>query len=381
MNRTRLLPTILTFLTRQGVRLHDIRAKMTLAWAINGVILGKSVNLPRWIEYLQGEQKAASQIRRFSRWLHNPRIQVWDVYQASLRQLFAEWKEPLLIALDTTVLWDTYVVVKLSLTYRGRGIPLHWIVLERSSPTVKLEAYQHLLIDIADLLPRNRRVILLADRGFMDTCLMKLCCHLGWHFRIRAKGNTWCHIGSSQRQFQTFVPAKGRAVCVHNVFVTNKRFGPVHAAIARPEKEDPWIIISSEPTDAITFTEYGLRYDIEELFLDEKSGGFQLESSKIRDKNAISRLLLVMAFATQYLVSTGTAITEMGHRQIVDPHWSRGLSYFQIGLRWIKHALTNGKKLLDFLWLSDTPDPEVVFASKRQREKRLQQNSFTLTYL
>ncbi|MDJ0569128.1 MAG: hypothetical protein QNJ53_08765, partial [Pleurocapsa sp. MO_192.B19] len=42
-----------------------------------------------------------------------------------------------------------------------------------------------------------------------------------------------------------------------------------------------------------TLWQYALRFRIEELFLDSKSGGFQLEESKIRHPRALERLYLV----------------------------------------------------------------------------------------
>ena len=97
--------------------------------------------------------------------------------------------------------------------------------------------------------------------------------------------------------------------------------------------------------------------------MDDKSAGFQLESSHIRDKKALSRLCLIMATTTIYLASTGTAIVETQRRRLVDTHWERGLSYLQIGWRWVKLALNQGHRLLDFIWLSAAEDPEPAMAS------------------
>jgi len=46
--------------------------------------------------------------------------------------------------------------------------------------------------------------------------------------------------------------------------------------------QQPWRIVSDQPTDAETLSEYGRRFTIEEGFLDEQSNGFQGESSKLR---------------------------------------------------------------------------------------------------
>ncbi|MEN8130547.1 MAG: hypothetical protein ABFS45_10215 [Pseudomonadota bacterium] len=59
-----------------------------------------------------------------------------------------------------------------------------------------------------------------------------------------------------------------------------------------------WFIVSDEPIGTKTFEEYRLRFDIEENFLGDKSNGFQLESSQIRDPAALTRLYLVLAVAT-----------------------------------------------------------------------------------
>ena len=68
-------------------------------------------------------------------------------------------------------------------------------------------------------------------------------------------------------------------------------------------KLENWLIASYEPTSRETFIEYGLRFDIEEGFKDDKSGAFQFESSKFRDAQALTRLYTVIAVATLFLVS------------------------------------------------------------------------------
>ena len=129
---------------------------------------------------------------------------------------------------------------------------------------------------------------------------------------------------------------------------------------------EQWAIVSDEPTDLRTFDEYGLRFDLKENFLDDKSAGFQIKASEIRNAAMLSRLGLVLATTTLYLVSTGTAIVHLGLHQFVDPHWNRGLSYFQIGWRWLDHALANCKTLVSRFWLEPGPDPYPVYASKSQ---------------
>jgi hypothetical protein len=99
-------------------------------------------------------------------------------------------------------------------------------------------------------------------------------------------------------------------------------------------------------------------YLIEEDFLDDKSNGFQLASSLIRSAAALTRLGLVLALTTLYLVVQGTEVVQQGKRRWVDAHWFRSNSYLKIGWHWIRSALSKGWELLIRLRLNGGPDPE-----------------------
>jgi hypothetical protein len=358
----------------------DIRHLKTLAWMVVGLIASHVISLAEWAPFVQSRaQYAQSTVRRFRRWLGNKRICVHQLYQPLLRQALSEWEKNLLyLALDTSLLWNTYCIIRISIIYRGRAIPLVWIVIEHASSAVAFEAYKDLLNKAAILLaPFNGQVVFLADRGFADTELMAYASKLGWQWRIRVKecfvvyrpGHIPCKIGR-------VVPAAGHAVFWHNVRITGQRYGPVHIALARhPHRKEVWIVVSSEPTDIKTFVEYGLCFDIEENFLDDKSNGFQLEESLIDDADALNRLCFVLAITTLYLVSQGTVVVEQGKRRIVDAHWFRGSSYLKIGWKWVKHALScsgvhrRSLDLITKLRLSSGSDPDPAIASRKQQAK------------
>lgn len=355
----------------------DLRHLKTLAWMINGLILSGQISLNAWAVYVCGRAEyAASSARRFRRFLDNKRIEVQPLYAPLLQQALQEWDhKTIYVALDTTMLWNTYCVVRLSLIYRGRAIPLVWKVLEHKSASIAYEKYRSLLTQAAQLLfPFHCKVILLADRGFADTKLMKRLKRLGWHFRIRMKDNFWIYRKRQRRQKANWIRlAAGHPKFWHEVELTEERLGPLHLAMGRPLKgKDSWLVISDEPTSLETFEEFGLRFDIEENFLDDKSNGFQLESSQIRSAEALERLCLVLAIATLYLVSQGTQIAETGKRRFVDAHWFRGNSYLKIGWNWIRRALSRKEKILNRLVLSPKPDPEPAMASRKQHQKRSQ---------
>jgi hypothetical protein len=342
---------------------------------IVGLIESQVISLTAWMPFVESRATyAQSTVRRFRRWLDNERIQVHTLYGPIIQEALTEWGENVLyLALDTSLLWERYCLIRISVIYRGRAIPLVWEVIEHGSSSVTFEAYRHLLDKAQALLPLGCRVVFLADRGFADTTLMDyLSQTLQWHWRIRIKSSFLVYRRGQRRcQISHIELKRGQARFWHNVYLTAGHFGPLHLALAKPHGlKEQWFIVSNQPTDVTTFDEYGLRFDIEENFLDDKSNGFQLESSLIRSTAALSRLCLVLAIATLFLVCQGTAVVASGKRRWVDAHWFRGSSYLKIGWKWVQLALKKGYALITRLRLSPLPDPEPAMASRKQAKKR-----------
>ena len=363
--------TMLQFVWESGIRFHDLRCLATFVWMVTGLVMSHTVHLGRWAAHRKIETQAASKERQFSRWLHNIKIDPLQIYRPMIAKVLLELEEECVyLALDSTVLWDRFVIIRLALIYRGRALPLIWVVVASQSAMLAFESYRGVLEEAAGLIPKNSKVILLVDRGFDDHKLFSYLSQLGWYFRIRLKSSFWVYRASKPRKkVGQLMPARGSALFLHKVWIGNQRFGPLYLALAHVQTRngyEEWAIASDEPTDLLTFDEFGLRFDIEEGFLDDKSAGFQLAASDIRTTDALARLVLILATTTLYLVSTGVAVVSMGHRRLVDAHWQRGLSYFHIGWRWIEHALAHGKRLIPFLWLEPGLDPQPVFASKKQ---------------
>ena len=190
---------------------------------------------------------------------------------------------------------------------------------------------------------------------------------LGWNWRIRIKKSFKVRRkGKQTATIRRIFPPAGHAHFLQGVAITDERFGPISLAIAKHDSNrDEWIVASNEPTSIKTFEQYGLRFDIEENFLDDKSNGFQLESSQIRSAQALERLCLVLSLATLYLVSQGVAVVADGNRRLVDPHWFRGNSYLKIGWKWVKRVSFQGGQLIRSLFLDALPDPEPSRSSKQ----------------
>ena len=150
----------------------------------------------------------------------------------------------------------------------------------------------------------------------------------------------------------------------HQVRLWEQGIETVNLALAFPETvAEPWAVITDEVPTLQTLYQYGFRFRVEELFLDSKSGVFGLTDSRLRDTQKLNRLYLVVAIAILYSTIMGTTVQLSGLRQQIDIHYSRGLSYLKIGLRWLRGSIHKGRKLLQLLPLPYL-DPERCFVTR-----------------
>ena len=68
----------------------DQRHLQTLIWMVIGLVCSECISLTKWGIYVQSRAKfAQSHQRRFSRWLHNSRINVQRVYSPLIESALA----------------------------------------------------------------------------------------------------------------------------------------------------------------------------------------------------------------------------------------------------------------------------------------------------
>lgn len=192
---------------------------------------------------------------------------------------------------------------------------------------------------------------------------MKYLDLLGWTYLIRIKASFGMYSPEGKLLCKTgeVALASNQSKHYHNVLLTKKHHGLVHVGLANVKgAKEPWFVVSNQPTTDQSFTEYGERFDIEQVFKDDKSGGFDLEKSGLRDADKLDRLMLILCLAMLFLVAEGTRVILCGWRRCVDPHWKRGLSYLQLGWRFIRKALVTGQVFLVSLELHSGVDPDPI---------------------
>ena len=359
-------------LLSQHSQYKDFRHLKALAWMINALICSSKINLSEWESYVISRANQAQSIeRRWHRFVHNSKIKVRSLYVPLVMAAISNWNgQRLYLALDTTVLWNRYCMIHLSIICGGRAIPFLWKVMEHKSSTVAFKEYKLMLRLSSRLLSKYCDVMLLADRGFANHQLVSWLKTSQWHYCLRLPCDVTIHGARKYPiELKYLYPAKSEATLYHNVglWLDGQCRSNFVLANVKGTKE-PWAVITDENPTLQTLWQYALRFRIEELFLDSKSGTFQLEESKIRDRFALERLYLVVALALLFATSQGMAVQIAGLRQRVDPHYRRGLSYLKIGLRWLKGVLHKGRSLFDSVPLFAS-DFQLCFASLKAKKQ------------
>lgn len=353
---------------RQYSRYQDLRHLKALAWMVTALLCSGELSLPAWEPYVSSAAaQAQSYERRWHRFFNNPLIRVHHLYLPLVMLALSRWQQSrLYLALDTTMLWNRYCMIHLSVVCCGRAVPLLWKVLEHSSATVAFKEYQPLLRRARWLFREHPNLMLLADRGFANHELMCWLQASRWHYSLRLPSDVRLH---GPRRYPIEVsqmwPPQGEALLYHNVRLWQDGTYICNLVLATVKGvREPWAVITDEPPTLQTLWQYALRFQVEELFLDSKSGAFQLEASQLRSAPALERLYLVAAVALLYATTTGMAVQLANLRQQVDPHWRRALSYLKIGLRWLRGVIHKGRQMLEPIALF-VHDPQPCFASKR----------------
>jgi hypothetical protein len=117
----------------------------------------------------------------------------------------------LALAVDATPLGQRFIVLVVSVVYRGCAIPVAWTVL----PAIEKQAWRgewlRMLRQVRAVVPRRFFVLVLADRGLSARWLFQRIVRLGWHPLLRINtGGTFRPAQSVHSQpLRELVPVPG----------------------------------------------------------------------------------------------------------------------------------------------------------------------------
>jgi hypothetical protein len=217
---------------------------------------------------------------------------------------------------------DGQATIMLSLlTRHGRATPLLWLTVDTTTLKNHRNEYEYqVLVRLADALPADIKVCIVADRGFGDHKLYRVLTEqLNYDYVIRFRGNIAVTAANGEvRTAAAWVGPGGRARVLRRALVTAERYqvGTVLCVQDKAMKQ-AWCLASSstEATAKALMTLYGKRWGIECSFRDTKDLRFGMGMGSIHVSTPArrDRLWLLNALAIALLTLLGAAGEALGY--------------------------------------------------------------------
>jgi hypothetical protein len=277
--------------------------------------------------------------RRLLRLLGNEHLDV----TAACRQMacwLQRWNAPscrLLLLLDETPWHNQWRVLKVSVAWRRRALPLCWTVFPlRHRQAQPMPASVEALLQQAQQLVTHyapqAQVVLLADRGFCWPPVVRWCQAQGWSYVLRAQHHTKLRYEDESEdetgQLKAFkecalrelAPAPNHWWCGSGQVFKKAGWLTCNVVAAWPQGAPAaWLLVTNLPPTLHCCRWYARRVWQEESFRDEKSHGFCWQESQVgvrqQDTERVNRLLLLLALAQLWLMSLGAAARSATWRQ------------------------------------------------------------------
>jgi len=335
---------------RELVHVRNGKQISNWIWIVVGILQSQSPSLSKIANCLPLETEAASRVTLIRRWLMNPQVKVWKFYKKILEHVLSGWSavDAYIILDGVMVFGDRWQIFRVSLQHGCRAIPIAWTIVAGKG-LVKVTRLKSMLEKVHNFLKKHvKRVIFLADAGFRDCDWAQLCLKFGWNYAIRVACNTYITLPDGTSNRLDHVVPENYNRYFQNVLLTREAKLPTNVSVTwttdKNDEPEMVAIITDQPACRARLREYSCRMSIEQSFRDDKSGGFDLEHTRLQHAERIDHLLLAMAIATLWCHELGEFVLKQGDdlRHLVDPARKRTLSLFQLGLRWLKRSLATG---------------------------------------
>lgn len=243
--------------------------------------------------------------RYINRLLSNPRIDPVSVMKGYVPEVIDKLLsnvQTIVLMMDQSKISDGFECLMVSLRIGNRAIPVAWRVVQTKGG-IGFDVQESLLNTVLSMLPSGIDLLFSADRFYGTSALVNWCQIQRWQYRIRLKGNL---IFQHQNSEITGNDAVRLGLDkLENTIFNNTSISTHIGIINEKGHQEPWIIAMDCPPSKYKTLDYGMRWGIESLFSDLKSRGFGINKTQLKHTDRIERLMLVLAIATYWAVSTG----------------------------------------------------------------------------
>jgi hypothetical protein len=279
-------------------------------------------------------------------------VQVSACFAPLLRWILSLWQSrELVLAIDVTTHHDRLTAVVVSVLYRSRALPVAWQILPGNQPGAFITPLLELLTTLAPAIPRGRRVVVLTDRGLWSPRLYRHLRQQHWHPLMRVQRDVRVYLGARRScAAATLTPQVGQAwvgrAVVHKH--RSRRLWLTVVVVWTAGHAEPWVLFTDLPPRVVGVLWYGVRMWIECSFRDLKAFGWDWEHTRRQNPRRVARHWLVLAVASVWVLTAGTAAEDGGCQSIGPPRARTGqrpVSLFQRGLATLLNSFLGHRPL------------------------------------
>jgi hypothetical protein len=311
---------------------------------ISGIVGSKRTQYPAIAQKSPDGNKPSSREKHFSRWVNNERVD-YERYFApfAVTLLLSLVNNPLVLAIDGSEVGRGCLALMVSVVYKGRALPLGWIVVKGSKGHFPEETHVNLVKQVAELIPAEADVIFLGDGEFDGVTLQDTVAGYGWAYVCRTAKDIVLTDAGDEFNCRELGLRPGDFTSLPKVAFTREQYGPVHVIAwwAKAYKKPIFLVTNMELAEEACFW-YKKRFRIETFFSDQKSRGFHLHKSHLDKPERLATLMIAACLAYIWMVYLGAFAKHTGWNKVIHRTDRCDLSLFQLGLALLEHFLNEG---------------------------------------
>ena len=307
-----------------------------------------------------------SRRKKLQRFLSLPNFTIKDIWTVIVKEWLSqtfEREEVLRVAIDRTS-WGLINILMVAVVWEKRSIPIYFEFMEKLGSSNLAE--QTAILSKAIEIFKDYKICVLGDREFCSVKLANWLSEKKISFCLRLKKTNFVEKETGiWVELNELGLLEGISIFLEGVKVTKtKNIKGFNVACKWKRKvsgfsqKEGWFILT-DLTLKLAIDRYRQRFDIEEMFRDFKTGGYNLENTKVSGERLTSLLLLI---SLAYLSATieGQLINQKGIQKYVGRvketgRTERRHSCFYVGLyghTWVNFVSNCGALVEELLRLS-----------------------------
>jgi len=257
---------------------------------------------------------------RIYRYLQNPEFQVDDklwrnhinmVFDAMLERALIKKGMRIPIKIDFTSSTDNFLILCASVNFNARNVTLYCsmrLYPKKAKQMDQKKMEEAFLKALHHILSTKYRYIIIADRGFGNQRFARICGKLGFDYLLRINDNLGLKVNDQKTNLEDFAGSEFDI----EAEVTNWK--ETHRFVGCTKEKEYWVMFTSLKDDRQKLAGlYSQRFGIEKHFYDQKSGGFNIEASKIRKYDRFKRLYFIVCMSQFFTVLVGEFLSVNNH--------------------------------------------------------------------